>query len=569
MMRMIGHELDYQNETLTPSVWYSHETEMSFEIAYPSTNIMTLALTTPVPTSIVGWMSPGKYIQYNIQGGGYIDANINFHNSTPTWALPGNAEFRANVSASVTMRITKGTTAWVDPWNKTIFAWVVHLMVNNTQLLLPDLDRSIKYLNQTLGLKIDYPQAVSEIELMLAPFNHTGVVADTWFLVDNATGIMLWPGVNLGPLTPLTPSTLSSGLGNLLSQGLGLEILSYFAQSVLYQGWYVSLPVSTMPIGPVTSKPAGENLTQTLSGTAQASLTDVGTTYLKFPGGGGGQCWQLQPNVNLQLTESTILNRSAVTLPYGKPFDYLTSNGTFSFTTSSNSYIDIERTTGFPLGMDLQITFTYNGQAQQTPHWYISTGITVFVDLSMSIPKTNVWFSNPPVTLIVFGGNVTTPPGYFSQYGFDVWMSNVHNVTVTSAVSPPPDAGAPPAGTLPLAFLDIKGTITTGGTAVILYVFYNRTRVNQLGIDENSLKLYTWNSTTSVWDPLQTTHLVINSTHGVLFAVLPHFSYFAVLGSAPASGGGIPTTYILIAAVAVVVVLAAVVFMKRRRGGVK
>jgi hypothetical protein len=211
-----------------------------------------------------------------------------------------------------------------------------------------------------------------------------------------------------------------------------------------------------------------------------------------------------------------------------------------------------------------------NSEARAAGYFWLSAGITVFLDISVNVPKTNIWFSNPPVKLIAgLGGNVTTPPGYFGDYGFDVWMSGAGNVSVTSSVSPPPDSGTIPSGTLPFIYLDIKG-IPTGGTAIILYVYYNRTKVSLLGLDENSLKLYTWNYTTSAWQALVTTHLVINSTTGVLFAVLPHLSYFAVLGSpSTPAPGGLSTTLILIAAVALIAVVAAVVLLRRRKGGIK
>jgi hypothetical protein len=262
-----------------------------------------------------------------------------------------------------------------------------------------------------------------------------------------------------------------------------------------------------------------------------------------------------------------MLNRSASGYPFEDAMSYLIKNGTFGLTTSGSIYI--ERTTGFPLAFDLQNTFTYNGAALAEPYFSMSTGITIFVDLSATIPKTNVWFSNPPVHLIAgTGGNATTPPGYFGQYGFDVWTNGAGNVTLTSSASQPPDTGAPPTGKLPFIYLDVSGFRLPNATQVILYVYFNRTKVYDLGLDENSLKLYVWNTTLSDWTALQTTHLDLNSTVGVLLAVLPHFSYFAVLGSAPVSGG-IPTTIILVAAVAVVLVLAAVVVLKRRKGGVK
>jgi hypothetical protein len=466
------------------------------------------------------------------------------------------------------MKVDRGTTAWVDPWNSTRYVWVVHLMLNNTKLLLPDLRRSIQYLNQTLHLPVPYPEAADQVISILSPFNHTGKVADTWFLVDNETGIMLWPGIHLGALNTFIPGA-SSDLGDLVSQGLGLEILSYFAQSVLYQGWSIGNPLSTQTIPPTTH--TNPVYAETLSGHAVASITAVGTTYLNFPGGGGGHCWQIKPNVNVQISISTMLNRSYLGYPYvgiSTPLDYLVRNTTFSL--GSTGYIDIERTSGFPLEFDVKTSFNMTGQAQALPYFWLSDNFKVFIELSAKVPKTNIWFSNPPVHLIAgAGGNATTPPGYFGDYGFDIWTNGAGNVTVTSSASQPPETLGPPAGTLPFIYLNVDGFKLPGSTQVILYVYFNRTKVLNLGIDENTLKIYVWNTTLSDWSALQTTHLDINATHGVLFAVLPHFSYFAVLGSPPASGGGIPTIVILIAAAAVVIVLAAVVYMKKGKGGVK
>jgi hypothetical protein len=202
------------------------------------------------------------------------------------------------------------------------------------------------------------------------------------------------------------------------------------------------------------------------------------------------------------------------------------------------------------------------------PYYWFTSYIDVSLDLSIKVPKTNIWFSNPPVNLILgAGGNATSPDSTFGAYGFDVWTNGADDVVVTSSASAPPDSTSPPSGTLPFVYLDVQGVMLPGSTQIILYVFYNRTRVQALHIDENSLRLYTFNTTTHIWDALQTTHLTLNSTHGVLFAVLPHLSYFAVLGTSAGAGiGGIPTLYIIIAAVAVIGVLAAVVFMRRGKG---
>jgi hypothetical protein len=179
-----------------------------------------------------------------------------------------------------------------------------------------------------------------------------------------------------------------------------------------------------------------------------------------------------------------------------------------------------------------------------------------------------VWTgSSSEVTLIVgTGGNCSTPSSYFAQNGFSVTTHGASNVTLQCSVAPPPGTGAPPSGTSGYSYLSVHGNLSTGSTAVILYVFYNRTKVQSLHLDESTLAIYVWNATTASWQALTTTHLVINATTGCLFATLPHFSYFAVLGSSPAPSGVSPVILVTaVAVIAVIVVLALVLYLKKRK----
>lgn len=205
--------------------------------------------------------------------------------------------------------------------------------------------------------------------------------------------------------------------------------------------------------------------------------------------------------------------------------------------------------------------------------WTLNWTGGLSLDLSVIVPRSNImWVSYPTVNLILgAGNNATMPPGYFRQYGFHIIMNNATNVEVTGSASPPPDTGDPPSGTAAFIYLSIVGEFMPGTSVVTLYVFVNRSLVLSLGIDEYSLKLYTWNSTAANWDELidpqghPASHYVyINATHGCIIGYLYHLSYFAVLGTPPA-GGGLPTTLILVAAAAVIVVLAGVVSLRRRR----
>jgi hypothetical protein len=465
------------------------------------------------------------------------------------------------ISSNVTLKIERGTTAYIDPWGNSSYVWILHLMLNNTKMLLPDFRRTVEYLNTTFGMPTETAYAALD---QLSHFNHTGLVADTWLIVENKTGIMFWPGMHGSDMLEAFDPGAGEAIGEWLSKGYGLQVLSWFAQSYLYQGWKLSIPDAMKHI---TQTNPYSDFTETIDITADASITDVGTEYLTFSGGGGGNCWRLETNANMQEHITTMLERSVEENKYFNPM-LLVRNSTGSFT--GNGFIDIERVSGFPLRFQLDLTMTLNGEARFTPHYWFTLSFGAGVHLEVKVPKTNIWFSNPPVTLSLgrpgAGGNVTTPSDYFGQYGIDAWMSGAGDVSLTSSASPPPDTGAIPESMLPFVFLDITGVPISGSEAVILYVYYNVTKVHDLGIDENSLKIYVYNATSGEWDALASTHTHLNATTGVLVAILPHLSYFAVLGSPSTGGaaGGMSTTLILIAAVAVIAVAAAVVVMKKR-----
>ena len=165
-----------------------------------------------------------------------------------------------------------------------------------------------------------------------------------------------------------------------------------------------------------------------------------------------------------------------------------------------------------------------------------------------------------------------TPDWCFGQYGCNLRTEGAGSVSVKFFSLPPPGTTAPPTGKLAILYLDVHGVKLVGSNETILYVYYNVTRCLQLGVDEKTLALNIWNSTPiGHWSALPSSQLRLNSTHGVLFAVAPHFSYFAVFGASSSGGGqlgGAGTTVIIaVAAVAVVVVAGAVLLLKRRGPG--
>jgi ABC-type transport system substrate-binding protein len=175
------------------------------------------------------------------------------------------------------------------------------------------------------------------------------------------------------------------------------------------------------------------------------------------------------------------------------------------------------------------------------------------------------------IDLALHGLNATSPSWTFGQYGYNIATNGAGNVSVKFYTVAPPGTTATPSGAVPVVYLEMQGFKLPNVTQTILYVYYNRTRVQSLGVNESYLALYIWNTTATpaAWSALTSTHLALNKTFGVVFAVAPHFSYFAVFATPPASvvGGGISVTLVLIATVAVILVLAGIVLLKKRSLG--
>jgi hypothetical protein len=203
-------------------------------------------------------------------------------------------------------------------------------------------------------------------------------------------------------------------------------------------------------------------------------------------------------------------------------------------------------------------------------------------------PATSYWFaikaydgapnyggvSNSPTGTTT--GMFTSPPEYFGEHGFAL-ATNATNFVVIAWTAQPPGTGAPSSGLLSYTYLDMTGGIPSGSSAAFINIYFYRARVQQLGLNETTLRLYRWDSATSQWLAIPSTVTILNSTHGVITASLNDFSYFAVLGTPlPTGGGGAGAgggvePLILVAAggivIALVVIIVAVIAMRRKGKG--
>jgi uncharacterized delta-60 repeat protein len=159
-----------------------------------------------------------------------------------------------------------------------------------------------------------------------------------------------------------------------------------------------------------------------------------------------------------------------------------------------------------------------------------------------------------------------TPTDFFGRNGFAIW-TNGSSVVITSLSTQPSGTGSPPSKLTPFVYFEMQGSLAPGSITAVIRLYYNRTMVSELGLNESTLALYTWNSTTSQWNMIPTTRETLNATYGVLIAYVNHFSYFAVFAATPTTGIGTGTLIILVGGAlgVVVVVLVAVIYVKRKR----
>ena len=74
--------------------------------------------------------------------------------------------------------------------------------------------------------------------------------------------------------------------------------------------------------------------------------------------------------------------------------------------------------------------------------------------------------------------------------------------------------------------------VTTFTKTITITMSYTNSQIQ--GLDESNLKIYYWNTTTSQWIALTST---VDKVNNIITATTTHFTYFAIIGGAAASGG--------------------------------
>jgi len=95
-----------------------------------------------------------------------------------------------------------------------------------------------------------------------------------------------------------------------------------------------------------------------------------------------------------------------------------------------------------------------------------------------------------------------------------------------------------------------------------LRIYYTSEQLSALGLDENSLKIHYWNSTSSQWTALDTQ---INTSEHYAWAMIDHLSTWALLGQAASPIWQQMWFLTAVAVIVIVVILAAVLLLTKRK----
>ena len=133
----------------------------------------------------------------------------------------------------------------------------------------------------------------------------------------------------------------------------------------------------------------------------------------------------------------------------------------------------------------------------------------------------------------------------------------IKNITLPEGVNPPP-------GTYKVLGTYVQITSETGeeiGGNFTIKMYYNPEELAKLGIDENSLKIYYWDSDKSEWVAVET-HL--NSEEHYVWAYVDHLSIWAVMGQV-AKPIWTETWFLATLACIIIALIVVAVFLARRR----
>jgi hypothetical protein len=169
---------------------------------------------------------------------------------------------------------------------------------------------------------------------------------------------------------------------------------------------------------------------------------------------------------------------------------------------------------------------------------------------------------------------ITHPSDVSSQNPFildAIDDASVH-LTITEASAPiaivvrnVTDVGnTPPPSTWKLLgnCVQITANNTDAAVNATLRIYYTLAQLEAAGLDESTLKVYYWDATAGQWVAAES---YVNTGEHYVWAVIHHFSMWAIMGQTQAQPQAIPWLIIAGVAVVIAIIVAVTVFARRRK----
>jgi hypothetical protein len=135
----------------------------------------------------------------------------------------------------------------------------------------------------------------------------------------------------------------------------------------------------------------------------------------------------------------------------------------------------------------------------------------------------------------------------------------IKNLTTPSGVGSVPEAYR-----LLNNYIQITSDAEDASINVTMRIYYTHDQLSAAGLDENSLKIYYWNSTNSNWEAADT-H--VNTSEHYAWTTISHLSTWALLGQPAQSIFGqswFQMTIVAIVVIVVIIVAAALLLRKKK-----
>jgi hypothetical protein len=143
-------------------------------------------------------------------------------------------------------------------------------------------------------------------------------------------------------------------------------------------------------------------------------------------------------------------------------------------------------------------------------------------------------------------------------------ISTPATLSVKNLTSPSDVGSLPGAYKVLNNYLQITSDAEDASVNITIRIYYTHDQLSAAGVDENSLKIYYWNSTTSNWQAADT-HM--NTSEHYAWATISHLSTWALLGQPAQSIFGeswFQMTIVAIVVIVVIIVAAALLLRKKK-----